>query len=64
VWRLGRELVGVRIAWVVLGEEREALFVEGRVVKVEVCFEGDFKRRVEEDVEVRRDEDEDSWPPA
>jgi hypothetical protein len=44
-----------------VGEEREARLVDGRVdVVAEVRFEGDFKRRVEEDVEVRRDEDAES----
>ena len=45
---------------VVDGDEREALFMEGRVeIGLEVRFEGDFKCRFEEDVDVRRDEDED-----
>lgn len=62
VCRLGlRELVDVRTAWAVVGEEREARFVEGRVeVVLELRFEGAFRRRVEEDVEVRREEDEES----
>ena len=66
VFRLGlRELVDVRTAWVVLGEEREARLVEGRAeIVAEVRFEGDFRRRVEEDVDVRRDEDVESWPAA
>ena len=62
MWRIGlRELVHVRIAWTVAGEEREARLVEGRVV--DVRFEGDFKR-VQDDVDVRREEEAESWPGA
>jgi hypothetical protein len=63
VFRLGlRELVDVRTAWAMEGDEREARFADGREVVVEVRFEGDFRRR-EEDVEVRL-EDEESCPAA
>lgn len=45
-----------------MGEERDARFVDGRDVAVEVRFEDDLSRRVEEDMEVRREEDDDSCP--
>lgn len=52
----------VRVAWVVVvGEERDARFAGGRAtVVVEVRFEGDFRQRVEEEVEVRRDDEDES----
>lgn len=65
MWRLGLELVDVRTAWAVVGEEREARLVEGRTEEVvEVRFEGDFRRLVEEDVEVRREDEVESCPAA
>lgn len=57
------EFMEVRTACAVLGEEREARLVEGReVFTVEVRLE-DLIRRVEEDVDARR-EDVESWPAA
>jgi len=57
VCRLGLlELVEVRVAWAVVVEEREARYVDGRV---EVRFDGDFRRRVDE-VDVRVDDDDES----
>lgn len=64
MWRVGRlglcGLVDGPMAWAVVGEERDARFGDGRAVVVGVCFEEDFSRRVEEDVEVRREDDEEA----
>ena len=55
----------VRIAWAVVGEEQDVCWVAGCVdVVVEVRFEGDFRRRFEDEEEVRREVEPDSCPAA
>jgi len=53
------------MAWAVLGAERKARLVEGRVVKVGERLEDGLRRRVDDDdIEVRHEDEDSCWPAA